>query len=207
MTTSNLKAAAINEVISLPHEITTAPKLKDAPTSDGELVPTAVERFEEHHGTFAEFHHGYVSQYITLADTKAAWAFAVTSGALAFLLSDMQLRNLLLQPSWTPTYVLLATVLVLLLTSSLCAFLVIAPRFTTSGEGLVFYKHVAARTDARAYARAIASKSVSELTYARLKHTYDLSRVCTKKYDYLAKAMWLGLPALGGAGLVLLQRS
>ena len=206
VTSTSVKTGVAGETIATPPEIATATKLKNEAAPGGGLLPATQLNFGTAHTEFAEFHQAYVSQYIALADTKAAWSFALTSGILGYLISVDSLKELLQQPLWAPACVLFATVIILLFLSSLCSFLVIAPRLSASGEGLVFFRYVAAESDAASYARAVANASESELTHARIKHSFDLSRVCTRKYDYLIKAMWLGLPALWGAGLMLFQK-
>lgn len=189
----------------MPPEIANAPKLSTATDAAGDLATMGIN-FEDYHTKFVDFHYGYVSQYISLADTKAAWTFTLTSGALAFLFSKDQLRVLILAPEWSAGAVLLYSALAFLTLSSLCSFLVIAPRLTTSGEGLVFFRAVAARSSANSYLQSLASTGKAELVSARIEHCYDLSTICTRKYDYLIKAMYLGLPGLWSAILSMLSK-
>jgi len=170
-----------------------------------EVRPTQVESssspketvLEDYHGTFAEFHEGYVRAYIALADTKAAWTFAVSSGVLAYLLGSDNSRALLLNPSWTPQFVIGATAVLFLSLSSVCSFLVIAPRLSVpSGDGVVFFGHVAARPTAAKFVSDIAKLKFGDIIEARLRHAYDVAKICDRKYGLLRKAIWLGFPGL-----------
>lgn len=142
------------------------------------------------HDDFASFEQGYISHYISLADTKAAWAFAIASGSLAYMISREGLGVHLLSP--TPEIILLVAPISLLFASAVCSFLTIIPRLATSGEGLVFYGSVAQHPDAATYVNKVVQTSPSNLTERRLAHCFDIARVCTRKYRFLRRAMWLG---------------
>jgi hypothetical protein len=160
-------------------------------------VEPTVERVASFHGDFAGFQEGYVRHYISLADTKAAWAFAISAGLLAFLFGNAETPKALLSPSWSVSYSLLIGAIAFLVASALFSFLVVAPRLTSrSGEGVVFFAAVASKSDATAYVREIAAHDERAVAEARIRHCYDVSVVCTRKYASLKKAIWLGLPAV-----------
>lgn len=188
-----------------------APEIQQAPTigvpveGAGTLTPTRSNDLKAFHGEFAEFHEGYVRHYIALADTKAGFSFGIVSAILAHHLSDDKTRRLLIPPTGEVTFWISLASVLLLLVSAYFSFLVIAPRLTApSGEGIVFFGSVATRSDASNYVGELARLSESELTSARLKHCYDISRVCASKYDRLKKAIWSGFPGLLGALFMLL---
>jgi hypothetical protein len=190
----------------VPEEIQSAPKIAVATAAPGELIATGIVKLEAAHSKFAEFHEGYVSRYIGLADTKAAGAFAVSSGSIAYIVGNIRLQTFLLQPAWNPHFVLSITTFALLITSALCSFRVIAPRFSSSGEGIVYFGAVANRKSADDFVCDVASRGEGELTEARLKHCYDISRICVRKYEYLGKAIVVGVAALAGlAGMLLVK--
>lgn len=196
-------APAPNQV---PREILDAPTIAAPATEVGDIVSTNAPRLEEAHGSFAEFHQGYVSSYIQFADTKAAWVFAVASGSLAYVFGKDNLRAVLFLPQLSVPFVLLATTIALLVLSAVFSFIVISPRLGTSGEGVVFFSAVAKKVSADSYVREIASMSATALTEARLKHSYDISRVCAGKYGHLRRAFWTGIFGLVGIAALTLSR-
>jgi hypothetical protein len=187
----------------VPPEVAQAPRLAVSTGGLGEMTASGSLAFDKAHDDFAAFQEGYVGRYIALADTKAALTFGVASGVIGHLLSQEDLKALLVQPQWSPACVLLGCTLFLLGLSAICAFLVIAPRLKNSGGGLVFFGTVGQRPSADSYVQEVAARSASELTAARLRHCYDVSRVCSVKYGYLRKAMWLALPGIFSALTVL----
>lgn len=150
-------------------------------------------------GEFANFHEGYVRHYIALADTKAALLFGLTSTFIAYMFSKPAFHALLFEPTcaW-PTWLAWASVALIAAGAGFSAW-VIAPRLKTTGEGLVFFGAVRAHTDASAYVAAVRSVSADLLADARLKHCYDISAVCWRKYQNLRWAIWLGVAGLVGA--------
>lgn len=190
---------------AVPPEIEGAPSIAVPVTGQGEIVSTDAPQLDESHRSFAEFHQGYVSAYIQFADTKAAWVFAVASGLLAYVFGNDELRALMFLPAWNLPFILLIGTILLLALSAVLSFLVISPRLPTSGEGVVFFSAVARKSSADSYVREIASMNDPALTEARLKHSYDISRVCARKYGHLRWAFWTGvLGLIGMAGLTLI---
>jgi hypothetical protein len=191
--------------IRVPPEIVAADRIAAPVLGPAEVVTNNAPPLEAAHTDFAEFHEGYVSRYIELADTKASWAFAIAAGAIAFMAGNDHIRAML-GGDWNSAFVLVLTTSMLLLVSSVFSFLVIAPRLgNSSGEGLVYFGAVAQMKSAEAYVRAISSHTEAQMTEARLKHCYELSRICTRKYEYLGKAICVGIPALCGLASVLLM--
>jgi hypothetical protein len=194
---------------SSPHEPLISgkdvPSLSVPENSVAVLSPTQAPILDEHHAEFAEFEESYIRSYIALADTKAAWTFTISSGLLAFLFSQETTKAVLLNPTWSRENALLLLAAILLILSAFYSFRVVAPRLSSpSGEGVVFFGSVAAEPNADAYVSAVAAKDKRALTEARLKHCFDVSRVCSAKYANLRKAVWLGLPGLVLGVVVLL---
>lgn len=176
------------------------PSLSVPETTVSVLTPTPSPTLDGHHWEFADFEEGYIRSYISLADTKAAWCFTIATGMLAFLFSQNSTQHVLLKPEWSCGLILLVVAVVLLTLSALCSFRVVAPRLKSpSGEGIVFFGAVAAQGNSDSYVSAVAAKTKQSLTEARLKHCYDVARVCTGKYKLLKRAIWLGLPGLAVA--------
>jgi hypothetical protein len=158
--------------------------LKDQPQGEPQLL--------DFHRDFANFHEGYVRSYISLADTKAGIIFALTSSIIAYLFSDAHFHKLLFMPtrSWSTGLAYISSS-ALLLAATFSAW-VIAPRTLHTGEGLVFFGSVSRYRSDLAYVRAVRESSEAELTEARLRHCYNVSQVCWRKYRVLRSAIWSG---------------
>lgn len=195
----DVKQATGPDVHPISPEVASAPQIPLAASEPSKLVSDSGSKLEPFHGEFAEFHEGYTRHYIQLADTKAAWSFAIASGVIVYLIGNQSFRNILASPAWAPEFVLISTTILFLALASACAFLVVAPRLTSlSGEGIVSFSAVALRQTASVYVDDVASQSERELIQARLKHAYDLSKICTRKYDLLRKSFWLAVPGIFG---------
>ncbi|MDP9412779.1 MAG: DUF5706 domain-containing protein [Pseudomonadota bacterium] len=140
-------------------------------------------------GEFASFHEGYVRHYITLADTKAAVLLGLTSTFIGFLFSKPAFHDLLFSPtcSWRSWLAWASTAL--LVAGAGFAAWVITPRLRQTSEGLVFFGAVRAYPSHVAYAQAVRSAGGDQLTEARLRHCYDVSAVCWRKYHNLRLAI------------------
>lgn len=183
--------------VPVPSEIANAPAIEPPSASGGTVEHVPEVALNAHHAEFASFHEEYVRHYIQFADAKAGIAFSIISAVLAFLVSKDEVRALILCPAFTAHFGITLSALLFLLASALCAFLVIAPRLSSSSdEGIVFFSAVAKRSSGDEFIRDIANRSASELAAARLRHSYDISRICARKYGLLKKAIWLALPGL-----------
>lgn len=184
--------------ILVPPEIENAPGIVAPPIATATIEPVPVSPLEAYHSEFATFHEGYVRHYIQLADAKAGVGFGIISGVLAYLLGKDAVRDVLLHPALTAKFGITLIAVLFLIASAMSAFLVIAPRLGSSpgDAGLVFFGDVAGRASGDEYVSDIASRSESDLTAARLRHCFDVARVCTRKYALLKKCIWLALPGL-----------
>lgn len=183
-----------------PPEMASVPTIAVPEAEIGILSSASDPILGDHHADFAEFHEGYVRSYISLADTKAAWIFTITAGMVVFLFGSDQSSAQLFAPSMSLSYFLLVLSVGLLTVSAFFSFLVVAPRLTSfSGEGIVFFGAVARRANSDEYLQIVSHYDKSALTRARIRHTYDVSRVCDRKYASLKKSIWLGLPGLASA--------
>jgi len=191
--------------VQVPAAIEAAPQIVAAQGPVGNLATKETPKLNSAHNEFAGFHQEYVSHYIELSDTKAASAFAISTAALAYIFGG-DLQELLLQPAFNAPFVVSISTVLLLVVSASFSFLTIAPRFSTSGEGIVYFGSVANRKSADDYVRDIASKDEAGLIEARLKHSYDISRICVRKYQSLRKAIVAGVPALFGLASMLLLK-
>lgn len=190
----------------VPPEIATAPQLpsRQSEGDRAEVAPAPVERLEPVHGGFAAFHQGYAWNAITLADSKAVWAFTVCGGVLAYLVAQSPVRTLLLNMPWPPVALVCGLALALLSLATFFAFLVIVPRLGAAPNGLVYFGSVASRSDAEVFINDVSRASAVDLTRARLGHSYDLSRIANLKYRRLRASMWFGLLGLAFAAAAIL---
>lgn len=197
MTDQNQSVSAKHTSSLIVEEVRSAPSLGVPETGRGEIAPSSVSPLEEHHANFADFQEEYVRNYISLADTKAAWTFTIASGVLVYLIGTDKIKDALLVPVLSWHYALLIASVFMLVISAFFSFRVVAPRLASkSGEGIVFFGSVAAKDDAASYVSEVATYDPAEITEARLKHCFDVSKVCDGKYASLKKAIWFGLPAL-----------
>lgn len=189
----------------VPPEINQAPRLNAAPIIEPSIEPTSTSGLAEHHSEFAYFHEQYVRHYIQLADAKAGLCFGLVSAVLGYLFSNGEVQALILAPSFTLKFAISAIAILLLVCAGACTFAVIAPRLSSAtGEGVVFFGAVARRTSGNDYVKDVASRTLAELTALRLKHCYDTSKLCDRKYSWLKAAIWLALPGLSLALATLL---
>lgn len=145
---------------------------------------------------FAAFHEQYVTKYIQLADAKAGATFTICSGAFAYLWTrDAFIEAILYSRAWG--FVAVSGIAMLLLAAgSAMAFYVIAPRLARSGNDIVFWKSVAEMPHRDSLADAVLGGSREQLARERLRHCYDLSKVCASKYRWLRRAMLVGAVGL-----------
>lgn len=190
--------------VPVPSEIANAPAIEPPSASGGTVEHVPEVALHAHHAEFASFHEEYVRHYIQFADAKAGVGFSLISAVLVFLISKDQVRALILHPALTAYFGITVFALFFLLASAICTFLVIAPRLGSSPDGgIVFFGAVAKRSSGDEFIRDIANRSAAELTAARLRHSFAISRICTRKYGLLKKAIWLALPGLALALVVI----
>jgi len=141
---------------------------------------------------FVTFHEGYIRHYIALADTKAAILFALIGAILAYLSNKRPFYDLLTNPACTLAWISAVACTAFLTLSAYASLMVIAPRRGSGGEKLVFFGAVAKYSKSDDYVAAITAASDDELTAARIRHSYDVSKICDHKYSILRASIWLG---------------
>lgn len=132
---------------------------------------------------FADFHEGYLSRYIALADTKAGVALTINAGLLGFMATRSE---------WWSAAKADTFVLALLLANGLVpiaagawSLWTIMPRRSKSSEGLIFWRSVRAHPCENAYISAVEAVTPAALARERLSHSWALAGVAEKKYDHL----------------------
>lgn len=164
--------------------------------------------FQELHDAqlrFADAQQPYITTYIQLADTKCAWAFAASAALVAYLLTNSTSSPVLggggLLASRCFGYVSLG----LLITSSVCAFLGIAPRLaSTRSTDPFFFGTVAGHKHSTDFINQVTRLEFADLIAVRLRHNYDISRVCARKYEFVKASLWIGFAGACCLGLALL---
>lgn len=140
---------------------------------------------------FATFQEGYVRHYIALADGKAVAFISLVGAFLGYLFSKPAFCKFLAAPAceWSNVFAWISAVL--LMAAAMCLVLVIAPRIGATHDGLVFYGSVVGQQTAQAYVTAIRTADTDQIADERLRHCYDVSAVCWRKYRILRAAIWL----------------
>ncbi len=191
----------------LPAAVKAAPRLEPPIPSEPTVAPSRSIIFDKPHSDFASFHESYVRHYIALADTKAGVVFTLAAGIIGYLVNNDDIQDTILAPSCSAEFVISILAFLFLGLVTALAFLVIAPRLTvSSNEGLVFFGAVAKKATGEIYLRELAASTEQSLTEARLKHCYDTAKICSRKYDFLKKAIWLTPPSLLLALLTILLK-
>lgn len=181
----------------LPAALENAPRIEAPPVALPTLVPRVAGELAAHHGEFASFHEEYVRHHIQFADAKAGVCFAAISAVLGYLISKDEIQTLILRPAWTVQFGIIIAALMLLLAAAAFSFAVIAPRLGShSAEGIVFFGAVAKRETGDAYIADVMACSETDLTTVRLKHSFDISKICARKYWLLKVAIWSAMPGL-----------
>lgn len=175
-----------------------------APNGEEGLLVQVTEGNEALHISFADFHVGYVGQYIQLADAKAAATFAVAAGLLGYML-DKGAFGVIAKPAFEGHFILATIIAIALVTSSALSFVVIVPRQQKSRQdGFVFWGAVAQISTAGEFIKRVTSTTSAGLVQARLAHCYDLSRVCARKYAVLRLSMLSGAVGVAAALMLIL---
>jgi hypothetical protein len=139
---------------------------------------------------FADFHQGYVSAYIQLADAKAGVVLAVSGGLIGYLLAQGSVRSAVTSAELVA--VVPGGALAALALAFGLAFSVIRPR-RGPPTGVVYFEAVAAHETDENYVAALKSKSAMELAEVRIEHCHALSVICSRKYRVLVGSIWAGL--------------
>ncbi|WP_434991134.1 Pycsar system effector family protein [Xanthomonas melonis] len=157
----------------------------------------------DHHLRFAEAQQTYISGYIQLADTKCAWSFAVAATLAGYTLTNSSSPLLQANGNFFLRSICLVAV-GLLITSAVYAFRGIAPRLkSTLSTNLFFFGTVAAYNYSSDFITASQKCSAADLTEIRLRHNYDIAKICRKKYGLLKRGLWLGFAGVCVLGLAL----
>lgn len=195
-----------------PNVQSAAQPLSTQPMSVGETlgiklqqkIGDAPEKDQEARLKFAEDTHQYVREYIRLADQKATFFFAGSTALLAYLHKLGLASKWVIAPgTWGLTNMLSFLASMGLLLSAVACLAVVMPRLKGSQRGLVFFAAISQYSSSSSYLSDFMKQDLSELCEAKLKHTYELSAICKRKYDVLKWGQWLGAIGLIASLLLL----
>lgn len=143
---------------------------------------------------FAEETHQYVREYIRLADQKATFFFAGATALLAYL-HKLELTNIWISnpKSWGLVEMLALVATLGLIFSTIGCLTTVVPRLKGSRRGLIFFAAISEYDTAAEYAADVMKQGQFTLCEAKLKHAYELSVVCKKKYVVLICGQWAGV--------------
>ena len=142
---------------------------------------------------YADEMHQYIREYIRLADQKAAFFFAVSAGVIAYLNSKgFMVAWLVPLCDWSGVEFLSFASVVLFCASAVSSFLTVKPRLAGSAKGVVFFNAVSSYETQQEYAKVVALLSPASLCEEKLKHVYEIAKVCRRKYQSLFYAIWFG---------------
>lgn len=154
--------------------------------------------------TFANDVHGYLRQNITWADQKAAFMFAGAAGFLAYLNSRKAFGFLRGDVRFEWPHVILAAAAVCLLITAFGAFVTYWPRVKGLRAGLVFWGAIARNESSGAYVERVLDKTAVDLTTAKLEHSYELAKICERKFRWADAATRFGIAGFAFAIVYLL---
>jgi len=153
----------------------------------------------------AEEEHQYLREYIRNADQKAIFFFSLCSGLLAFLNAKNVSKNWLKMPSEWSMFDLTSFLSMIGLAISALFFLwVVVPRLKGSKKGLIFFNAIAEYESSEEYTSDIFRTSESDLLRAKLKHCYELAKICNAKYTKLVWGLYAGVVVFIATVIILL---
>lgn len=153
---------------------------------------------------YAEEIHQYIREYIRIADQKAAFYFAASVSLLAYLNQQGYLTNWLSSPkNWNIIDVLGFISSLAILTSIVACLLVVIPRLNGSRRGIIFFNAIVEYQSQQEYLSDVLSITPSKLCEEKLKHVYELAKICHRKYNALRWGIWSGAIGFCAASLIL----
>ena len=135
--------------------------------------------------------HCYISDYVKFADQKAAFIFAINAALLGYLFKVKAYLLWLKTPSsWAPLDVICLLGMLLLSVGLIFSSAVVVPSLRKTHKGIVFFRSVSGYANASSYASDVIGSTPTRLAREVLEHAYDLSRICSSKYQKLVVATW-----------------
>jgi hypothetical protein len=162
----------------------------------GDIVPsngTDVDHVANTQHSYIQHIHTYVREYISLADKKASFIFAVGSAILVYLyekgamgLWSIDFKN------WGVSELVSISAILLLSVSVSLSISVVFPRLGGSKKGFVFWGSIAEYESARDFSDAAQRLADNDYYREMLRHTYEISGICNRKYRLLNWSIRIG---------------
>ncbi len=162
-----------------------------APTEDPKEIPPQGMSEDDKSSLLFEI-HSYIREYISSADTKAAFIFTISGTIFGYLFSQGIVNCWLKSPkSWNGCDVFSMISTLLLLGSLACSIAVVWPRLKGSSKGFVYFGSIKEFESSSEFADKFLGLRNFEVNKEILKHTYELAKVCSGKYWWINKCLYL----------------
>jgi hypothetical protein len=142
---------------------------------------------------FAVFQHDYVFKNIAAADNKAIAVLAINSGLIAYVSQNRSYVSWIRVTPMSGSQILAALATLALIISAAFALKVLWPNLRGSPRGIVYWRAVASFQNAEAYSENVQGRTEETLIHEVLRHAFDVSKVCARKFHCLRISLWAGL--------------
>lgn len=147
----------------------------------------------DHVDKYARHLHSYIREYISAADRKASFVFAIGAALLAYLYDkNLAVSWMKAVNTWTLSEGLIFLSIAGLAISCLLSITVAVPFLKGSKRGFVFWDSIAEFTDPAEFSEELFKLGDSQLTEEIIRHSYELARVCKRKYRLLNWSLRIG---------------
>lgn len=182
-----------------------SPPTKEETLSTDGVVATPdlnKENIMEHLDNYAKHLHSYIREYISAADRKASFIFAIGAALLVYLY-EKEITSIWIKPIKTWGMNDLASFLATygLAISCVIAVAVIFPSLKGSRRGLLFWESVAEFNTSTEFVEELQKLGCAQLTDEILRHSHEISWVCRRKYVLLNLSIRIG--AVGAVSAII----
>ena len=154
---------------------------------------------------YGEKSHLYIREYIRAADQKATFFFATFAALLAYLNTSAYLTAWVSKPtSWQLTEILSFISTIGFLLAAFSCLLVVMPRLTGSKRGLIFFNTIIEYPTQQEFSKDVMETNPNMLCEEKIKHVYEIAKVCNRKYKVLRLGLLSGSVGFCGMALLLL---
>ncbi len=211
MSTQNTQTTTGEEIslpgLDQPANIVSGAVNTDAP-QDAKLSHSPFQPTDKIQWQFACETHKYIREFISIADNKAQWYIAFASAFLAWMNTQKIFTVFwsIKAAEWRSADIL---TLIAIIGLSVCIFfslLTIIPRLKGSKKGIVYFASIAEHETCNDYLADVLRKKDQDIVIEKLRHVYELARVCNGKFNTLKFAVWSGGIGLA-AGILLILMS
>ena len=159
------------------------------------------------HWQFASETHKYVREFIINADNKAQHYIVFASAFLVWMNSSESLKFWNVPAKEWRLLDLINIISIVGMTSCiLFALSALLPRLKGSKKGIIFFESISEHEMSTDYLADVLKKGEQELVIEELKHVFELSRICSRKFYNLKISIWSGAIGLISGILLILMR-